>query len=171
MSNSDPYCFSTNNYLKLANKGNIKAQYMLGMCYLNGDGIKQNKDLAIKWITKAAVKNHIEAQYNLGVIYYYRDSKKDLKLAVKWLTKGAEQEDNNSIAFLGHCYLNGKGVRKSAKHAVELFKAKKIRYDQISKIINKCLLIDIDYPVNNIKNIIEFNKLYMEKINATYKKN
>ena len=47
--------------------------------------------------------------------------------------------------------------------AVELFRINLIRFDQIDKFINKCLLINIDYPVNNIKNIIKYQKICLEK--------
>ena len=49
--------------------------------------------------------------------------------------------------------------------AVELFKAQKINFNEIPKIINKCLSIDINSPVNTVKNIIEYNIKYSEKIN------
>ena len=51
------------------------------------------------------------------------------------------------------------------EYSVDLFKNGLIKFDHIPKIIRKCLLIDIDYPVNTIKNIIKFNKIYLGKLN------
>ena len=52
--------------------------------------------------------------------------------------------------------------------AVELFKANKIQYDQISHFINKALKIKCNYPVNNIKNIIIFQNVFNKKLISQY---
>ena len=48
--------------------------------------------------------------------------------------------------------------------AVNLFKNNKIKYHEISKIIEKCLYIEFDYLVNNVKNVLLFEEYYLEKI-------
>ncbi len=55
----------------LANKNDVKAQYYLGNCYLNGYGVKQDKHEAARWYHKAAEKGHAYAQLNIGNCYYY----------------------------------------------------------------------------------------------------
>ena len=52
--------------------------------------------------------------------------------------------------------------------AVDLFKDKKIQYDQIPLFINKALKITLNYPVNNIKNIIIFQNAFNEKLISQY---
>jgi TPR repeat protein len=54
---------------KAAEKGNAKAQYNLGWCYANGQGVPQNYTEAVKWWRKAAEQGDASAQYNLGVCY------------------------------------------------------------------------------------------------------
>ena len=41
-------------YLKAAKQGNFLAQYNLGSCYRNGDGVEKNLQLAEEWYRKAA---------------------------------------------------------------------------------------------------------------------
>ena len=47
---------------------------------------------------------------------------------------------------------------------VNLFRRNKIKYDEISKFIEKCLYIEFDYRVNNVKNVLAFEEYYLEKI-------
>ena len=49
--------------------------------------------------------------------------------------------------------------------AVDLFKNKFIKYTEILKIINKITSINMDYKLNNIKDIIKYHELLEIKIN------
>lgn len=69
-----------------AEKGNVDAQYTLGVRYLKGDKLKKNPKKAVKWVRKAAEQDHAGAQYQLGVMY--RDGvgvPKSESEAIKWL--------------------------------------------------------------------------------------
>jgi TPR repeat protein len=46
---------------ELANGDYAPAQYMLGFFYFNGDGVKQDYEIAINWYFKAAEQGHPEA--------------------------------------------------------------------------------------------------------------
>jgi len=52
-----------------AEQGDAWAQYNLGVCYANGDGVKKDFSEAVKWYRKAAEQGYAKAQYNLGVCY------------------------------------------------------------------------------------------------------
>lgn len=54
---------------KNAEHGNAYAQFLLGTCYLNGEGVSQDLDKATLWLKKAADQNMPEAMYNLAIIY------------------------------------------------------------------------------------------------------
>ena len=58
-------------YKKVAEQGDVLAQFTLGFMHENGIGTKYDNEEAIKWYTKAAEQGHALAQYNLGMIYYY----------------------------------------------------------------------------------------------------
>lgn len=53
-------------YLESAEAGYVTAQYAVGECLENGNGIKKNKDEAFKWYEKAASQGHLQAQAKLG---------------------------------------------------------------------------------------------------------
>jgi len=96
---------------KSAEQGVVAAQYNLGICYYNGDGVKKDLTEAVKWYRKAADQGDFIAQYNLGICYDNGDGvKKDLTEAFKWYRKAAEQGYSKAQHNLGICYYNGDGV-------------------------------------------------------------
>ena len=56
-------------WINLAQKGNVDAQFNLGVAYANGRGGNQDQKSAVKWYRRAAEKAHVGAQNNLGVMY------------------------------------------------------------------------------------------------------
>ena len=57
-------------YFKIAaEKGNARAQYDLGYCYLSGLGVKQDESEGAKWLQKSAAQGDPQAQYVLGSCY------------------------------------------------------------------------------------------------------
>lgn len=76
----------------LAEQGDANAQINLGVMYYNGDGVKQDKTEALKWVAKAAEQGLACAQYNLGVMYENGQGvEKDYTKAVSWYKKAAVQ--------------------------------------------------------------------------------
>lgn len=57
-------------YYQIANKGDAKAQYILGLLLEEGRGIQQDLEKAIEWYTKSAENGYANAQYSLGSLYY-----------------------------------------------------------------------------------------------------
>ncbi len=52
-----------------AEQGDARAQYNLGLMYVNGRGVPQDYEKAIDWFTKSAEQGFAGAQNNLGVMY------------------------------------------------------------------------------------------------------
>ena len=52
-----------------ANKGDVDAQYLLGIKYKNGDGMIKDIGEAAKWFRKAAAQEYAPAQYELAMCY------------------------------------------------------------------------------------------------------
>jgi len=78
--------------LAKAKKGDAEAQYMIGMDYDMGSGVKRNSAEAIKWYRKAAEQGQKDAQFSLGLAYEKGYStKKNEAEAIKWYRKAAEQ--------------------------------------------------------------------------------
>ena len=109
-------------YRAAASRGDAEAQFYLGSCYFNGDGVSQDYKQAVYWLTKAANQGNAEAQFGLGSCYYngYGVSQ-DYKQAVYWYTKAANQGDVLAQAGLGDCYYGGYGVSQDYKQAVYWF--------------------------------------------------
>ena len=108
-----------------AKDGDATAQYNLGICYYNGDGVVVDKAEAVKWLRKAAEKGHPESQGMLGLCYFKGEGVAvNYAEAVKWFRKAAEKGRPESQTMLGMCYLNGEGVAADKTEAVKwLWKA------------------------------------------------
>ena len=75
-----------------AQKGDVSAEYSLGLMYYKGWGIPKDDALAYKWFRLAAQKGITRAQYNLGVIYASRGVPKNYVEGYKWLSLAAAYE-------------------------------------------------------------------------------
>jgi TPR repeat protein len=53
----------------LAEQGNARAQFSLGLMYNEGKGVPQNYAEAVKWYRLAAEQDIASAQHNLGIKY------------------------------------------------------------------------------------------------------
>ena len=82
-------------------QGDAQAQYNLGVCYYEGQGVPQDYVEAVKLYRKAAEQGYALAQYNLGVCYYNgRGVPQNYTEAVKCFRKAAEQGDAVAIEAL-----------------------------------------------------------------------
>jgi TPR repeat protein len=116
--------FNTNAIKQDASDGDDEAQLILGLMYLDGEGVKKNINEALKWLTKSAEKGNVNAQLLLGKLYFdgvgVNVKKKDAK-AFEWFCKAAEQGDVNAQLIVGHLLYEGKGVTKNANEAFKWF--------------------------------------------------
>ena len=105
-----------------AEKGDAAAQFNLGVCYFDGEGVAKDAAEAVKWYRKAADQNDASAQCNLGFCYNNGHGlKKDAVQAVKWYRKAAEQNIALAQLNLGICYVDGQGVERDATLAVQWY--------------------------------------------------
>jgi uncharacterized protein len=83
-----------------AERGNPRAQAMLGFMYANGNGVPQSYDVAVDWYRRSAEQGDPTGQYLLGLMYDKGFGvKQDVVLAHKWLNLAAahaprENRDN-----------------------------------------------------------------------------
>ena len=79
----------------LAEQGNSVAQYMIGLMYARGDGVKRDHIEAVKWYRLAAEQGNIFAQSNLGAMYAIGEGViEDKVLAHMWFNLAASQGDS-----------------------------------------------------------------------------
>ncbi|MBW2520905.1 MAG: sel1 repeat family protein [Deltaproteobacteria bacterium] len=97
-----------------ANKGNVKAQFNLGLMYDSGMGVPQDYKQAVDWYRQAAEQGHANSQYNLGVMYDNGIGVlKDYSEAVDWYLKAAKQGHAKAQNNLGNMLYDGRGVKQS----------------------------------------------------------
>ncbi|MBP3298155.1 MAG: SEL1-like repeat protein [Muribaculaceae bacterium] len=121
--NSKQYDKAVPIYRELAEQGDAWAQYRLGCCYDNGQGVAQSWTEAVKWYRKSAEQGNASAQYNLGVCYENgKGVEQSYAEAVKWYRKSAEQGKVSAQYNLGWCYENGEGVTQSYAEAVKWYR-------------------------------------------------
>mgnify|MGYP000164764871 FL=1 len=97
--------FSWGSYLdeliSMAERGDSKAQALLGVKYDDGDGFPKNDSEAIKWYLKAANQGEVNAQVFLGVKYDNGEGvAKNDEEAIRWYRKAADQGDAFSAGIL-----------------------------------------------------------------------
>ena len=108
---------------KAAERGDAIAQYRLGSCYSNGDGVETNKVEAVKWCRKAAEQGEGHAQFMLGMFYYFGDGvNQNKEEATKWFD--AIQEQDPLMQYACGCkFLEVKGIAPElTKEAVKWFR-------------------------------------------------
>lgn len=108
---------------KKAEQGNADAQFTIGMCYYNGEGVFKDMQAAKEWLGKAAEQEHLEAQYRLALCYYYGKNISDKdKDRMVWMLKTATGKGHpNAAYYLGLCFRNGFGVVKDEAEAKTYF--------------------------------------------------
>ncbi len=86
--------------IKLANKGDIQAQYELGLMYELGLGVEKNFPQAFSWYQKSAHQNHPKAQYNLGIFYALgKGVGNDIQQSKYWIRCANENGYSGSSVF------------------------------------------------------------------------
>ncbi len=112
-----------NELLIKAERGDSEAQYALGRCYLDGNGVAQDYAEAVKWYRRAAEQMHAFAEYDLGCCYYNGwGISQDYYQAVKWLRKAGEQGHLQAQCILGRCYKYGIGVPQDYVESVKWYR-------------------------------------------------
>lgn len=120
--------------LRLAQGGNVMAQFNLGLCYekeprnrrrgyyqpesflLRG---QTNDTEAVKWFRKAAEQGYAEAQNKLGSCHEYGiGTTRDCAEAVRWYRKSAENGWPAAQYDIGSRYEKGIGIVKDEAEAV-----------------------------------------------------
>jgi TPR repeat protein len=116
------YALAEREFRPLAERGNVLAQYKLGLMYNNGEGVKQDFGEAFRWFHRAAAQGYAPAQRSLGVKFEKGQGvKRNYGEAVRWYRHGAEQGDAAAQYRLGRMYVLGRGIRRDFTAAVAWF--------------------------------------------------
>lgn len=106
-----------------AERGDVEAQYSLGLMYATEDSVALSMSEAAKWFRLAGDNGYAEAQVLLGLMYAEgKGVLKDETEAVTWYQKAAEQGHAQAQFNLGACYDYGEGVEKDMVEAVKWYR-------------------------------------------------
>lgn len=106
----------------LAEEGDARAQYYLGIMYANGEGVPENNRQAAYWFRKSARQGNSQAQYHLGILYANGEGvPEDDTQAVYWFRKSARQGDARAQFNLGVMYEFGEGVPEDDRQAMNWY--------------------------------------------------
>jgi len=106
----------------LANSGNAKAETVVGLKYLNGDGVAVNEAQAAKWLERAAESGEPIAQYRLGTLYEHgKGVATDPAKATHWYQAAAMQGNRKAMHNLAVALAEGTGTKKDMNEAARWF--------------------------------------------------
>ena len=112
-----------NTYRRLADKGDKKAQYLIGLWYDQSDSGVANTRAALEWYVKAAAQDHRLASFRLGIIFQNgRGVKRNYKLAAEWYMQAADAGLSEAQFNLGYLYERGLGVKIDGARAVTWYR-------------------------------------------------
>ena len=75
------------NFERMVQSGIPEAQYLKGLCYLDGIGTEKNPSKGFKHIMAAARAGHAEANAYMGDYYFNNEGFKDYTLAFEYYTQ------------------------------------------------------------------------------------
>ncbi|HEX9159862.1 MAG TPA: tetratricopeptide repeat protein, partial [Rhizomicrobium sp.] len=106
----------------LANTGNAKAQEVLGLEYVDGDGVPENEAEGARWLERAAARGEAVAAYRLGTMYERGHGvAADPVKAAQWYAVAAKAGNRKAMHNLAVAYAQGSGVQKNLLLAAQWF--------------------------------------------------
>ena len=108
---SGDYATALGHLRPLADKGDARAQSILGLMYHHGRGVPQHYPEAVNWFRIAADQDDATAQFNLGNMYAEgRGVPQDYAEAVKWYRLAADHGHAQAQYNLALSYAKGEGT-------------------------------------------------------------
>lgn len=106
----------------LAEKGDARSQYAMGVMAENGFGMTKNLPQAAQWYMKSAMQGNTDAQYNLGAMYEHGVGMPiNYVQSARWYRPAAESGDIDALSNLGVLYEKGAGVKQDKILAMALY--------------------------------------------------
>jgi hypothetical protein len=103
-----------------AKGGSWRGQLALGNFYMNGFGVKPNRDLALYWTRRAYRQGCGAAAYNIGTLY--RDEQK-FNRARAWFERAMRLNDGDANLEIAKIYLQKNDRKKAILYLKQTLKA------------------------------------------------
>ena len=107
---------------KLAESGDMYAQYLMGKLWRDGPLLIPNAANALYWFEQAAEQGHLAAQYSLAKLYLSDDVEvRDIRQGMNWLYTAAVNGSSYAMYRLAKECLKGEHIKKNTASALEWF--------------------------------------------------
>jgi TPR repeat protein len=138
------YAESIRQLKDLAEHGEARAQYDLGLLYDKGQGVPQSDKEALRWYHLAAQQGDDRAQYNLGLMYANGQGvpRNDME-AYYWVNLAAEQ--GNKHALDARDYLADRMTPEQVEESKKVVKSRARLHDK-SRDCGVCHLFSTSNP-------------------------
>lgn len=113
-------------YRIAAEMGGSYAQYSLGFCYKNGQGVEEDLEEAMKWYKIAAENGNEQAMFCLAMDMF-EDC--DYHASITWFSKAADAGVDDACYYLGWLFFSGAGPEYNVGKA-EKYWSRVINEDQ-----------------------------------------
>jgi len=111
----------SDNLFQLAENGDAEAQYKIGLNYVYGNDVTQDKSKAAMFFKMAADQGYIPARRELALLLAAGEGvEPDMATAIQYLSEAADQLDPSALYHLGLMYEVGIGVEKDMQKAVRM---------------------------------------------------
>lgn len=112
---------------RLADRGHVESQYLVGDCFMNGYGLSKGRPdlgLAYSYFTQAGKRGHPDAAYRAGTCYEKGwGCRRDQAKAVQFYKMASSRKHPGAQYRLGTAELNGElGLKRSAREGVKWLK-------------------------------------------------
>lgn len=148
-----------------AERGDSDAQFGLGQCYAQGDGVVKDPEKAVMWHRKAALQGHVEAQFNLAGLLFIGSGNSETREAEakKWAQLAAKQGHAEAQFLLGLLWdplLDlGEGKGKDPNKALKWYRsAAELGLAKAQFEMGRCYLGDRGLEANDAEAVSWFRK-------------
>ncbi len=140
--------------IKLADKGNLEAQLLLGYSYLYGEnGLQPDYDKAFEYYGKAALQNDATGLNNLGSLYYSGTgvARNPAKAAILF-AKAADLGNAEAAVNIGFMHISGNGAKQDKAAALNYFEKAAATDSPAAKfMIGYAYYTGVGRPLNYVK--------------------
>ena len=125
-------------FLKAAEAGDSRAQWQVGMYFLNGERVEVNENTAFKWVKKSAEQNYLEGLISFAVMNALgQGTEIDTAAAFKAYETAASMGSGHAIRGLGSMYCAGEAPKTDKDLcAAALILAYEMEDDQAPALLN-----------------------------------
>jgi len=107
-----------------ARAGDAKAEYRLGMIYLNGEGVSQDYKQAADWFSAAAKQGSADGEFALGYLFERgKGVPRNFASAAAYYATAARQGHSTAENNLGSMYEQGQGIPQDLGEALRWYRA------------------------------------------------